>query len=304
MTMDRHRSPTPSAGSFTNGTSAFEAADALVADAIVAVHDRLGRPIVAGLCGAQGSGKSTMAARLATRLQRAGVTTAVLSIDDFYLTRVERAALGRDVHPLLETRGVPGTHDLGLARRTLDGFLGEAGVSPAPRFDKAIDDRAPLADWHQVLTPVSVVILEGWCVGARPTPEDQLEDPINALERDEDVGGRWRRHVNAALMGGYRELFDRLDLRFLLRAPDFAHVHAWRLEQEAGLARASAGSLPPMDAPSITRFIAHYERLTRWILVDEPADVVIDIASNRTPLGWRLGRKTSGLFSSKPDQTV
>nr|WP_321985249.1 hypothetical protein [uncultured Lichenicoccus sp.] len=128
---------------------------------------------------------------MAARLESRGATTAVRSIDDFYLTRVERAALGREVHPLLETRGVPGTHDLDLARRTLDGLLGEAGVSPVPCIDKAIDDRAPLADWHQVRTPVSVLILEGWCVGARLTPEDQLEGRINELERDEDVCGRW-----------------------------------------------------------------------------------------------------------------
>ena len=302
MTMDRCRDATPNAGRFEAGGRAFEAADAIVADAIVAGCNRLGRPIIAGLCGAQGSGKSTMAARLAARLETTGVTTAVLSIDDFYLTRAERADLGRDVHPLLETRGVPGTHDLNLAHRTIGALVSETdGVVAVPRFDKVRDDRAPLTEWPCFRAPVAVVILEGWCVGAHPIPEDDLAGPINALERDEDVGGRWRRHVNAALMGSYRDLFDRLDLRVLLRAPDFAYVHAWRLEQEAGLARASIASLPPMDATSIARFIAHYERLTRWILLDEPADIVIDIAPDRTPLAWRLGRKMGGLSKSEPE---
>ena len=88
--------------------AAFDAADALVVNALRAIHGQLGRPIVAGLCGAQGSGKSTMSARLARHLDAVGLPTAVLSLDDFYLTRAERAAIGRTVHPLLETRGVPG----------------------------------------------------------------------------------------------------------------------------------------------------------------------------------------------------
>lgn len=280
---------------FAPGDAAFEAADRMVADALLARRGRLGRPIVAGLCGAQGSGKSTMSARLAARLERAGVGAAVLSLDDFYLTRAERVALGRDVHPLLETRGVPGTHDVDLACRTIDALVGgAAGIVAVPRFDKTRDDRVLPDGWPRYRTPVPIVILEGWCVGARPLQEADLARPINALERDEDPGGQWRRHLDAALRGAYRELFDRLDIRVLLRAPDFAHVHAWRLEQERGLTRAVADSLPPMDAAAIARFVAHYERLTRWILADKPADIVIDINADRTPLAWRRLDDTVG----------
>ena len=270
-----------------NRDAAFDAADALVAETLLACRARCDRPIVAGLCGAQGSGKSTMSARLAHRLSASGHATAVLSLDDFYLTRAERAGLGRDVHPLLETRGVPGTHDLALARSTIASLVGDTGLVAVPRFDKTRDDRADPALWPSHRAPVSVVILEGWCVAARPIPDADLVRPINALERDEDAGGGWRRHVNAALGAGYRDLFGMLDLRVLLRAPDFACVHAWRLEQEEGLARADGHSLPAMDAPAVARFIAHYERLTRWILADEPADLVIEIDADRTPLRWR-----------------
>jgi D-glycerate 3-kinase len=250
---------------------AFDAADALILETIRAAHERLGRPVLLGLCGAQGSGKSTTATRLAERLDGAGTPCAVLSLDDFYRTRAERAALARDVHPLLETRGVPGTHDVDLAVRTLEAL--RAGDVPLalPRFDKTRDDRAPLESWPRVTAPVAVVILEGWCVGARPMPDAALAGPVNALERDEDADGRWRRHVNEALQGAYDALFRRLDARVLLRAPDFAHVHAWRLEQEQRLARYAASALPAMDDAAIGRFIAHYERLTRWILAEMPA---------------------------------
>jgi D-glycerate 3-kinase len=283
---------TPDAGLFvtTGGNdSAFDAADVLVVDEVLACGERLGRPVVVGLCGAQGSGKSTMSARLARRLDAAGSPSAVLSLDDFYLTRAERAALGRTVHPLLETRGVPGTHDLALARSTIASLVSRQAVVAAPRFDKTLDDRAEPATWQNYHAPVSVVILEGWCVGARPIPDEDLMQPINPLERDEDADGAWRRHVNAALKGEYHALFASLDLRILLRAPDFACVHGWRLEQEMGLARMDGQSMPAMDAPAVARFIAHYERLTRWIIADEPADLVIEIGPDRTPLAWRRG---------------
>ncbi len=269
------------------GANAFDAADRLIAERLVACRTRLGRPILAGLCGAQGSGKSTTAARLRQRLESAGHPTVVLSLDDFYLTRAGRISLGRDVHPLLETRGVPGTHDLDLALATIDALLAGHEVA-LPVFDKTRDDRALPRAWPHSPARVSIVILEGWCVAARPMPEEHLATPVNRLEQEEDGGGEWRRHVNAALSGPYRELFGRLDYRVLLLAPGFEHVHAWRLEQEERLDRVPGSALPSMDAAAVARFIAHYERVTRWILEDQPADLVIGIGPDRTPLTWRF----------------
>lgn len=238
-----------------------------------------------GLSGAQGSGKSTTAARLANRLG-----AVVLSIDDFYLTRAERQALARTVHPLLATRGVPGTHDLGLAERAIRGLLNSDAAVPLPRFDKTRDDRAPESSWPVHSGGAEVVVLEGWCLGARPQPEAALVRPVNALEREEDPDGTWRGFVNAKLEGPYRKLFESFDLGFLLRAPSFDQVFAWRAEQERELERTS-GSLQPMDDQALRRFIAHYERLTRWILQDEPVDLVIPLGPDRAPLGWRPGRR-------------
>src|SRR5689334_11864372 len=86
----------------------------------IASKVRPGRLLTIGINGAQGSGKSTLAALLHDLLEDgAGLRTVVLSIDDFYRTRAERQGLAREVHPLLETRGVPGTHDVALARHVL-----------------------------------------------------------------------------------------------------------------------------------------------------------------------------------------
>ncbi len=252
-------------------SEAWDEADAAATLAIRKVHR--GEPIVAGLAGAQGSGKSTMAPRLASRLSDAGLRTYVLALDDFYLTRDERAELARTVHPLLATRGVPGTHDVGLLADTLGALIAGQAVR-VPMFDKAADDRA---GWRLLDSAADVILLEGWCVGAPPEPAQRLAIPINALERDEDADGAWRTWVNHRLASDYAALFAQLDLRIMLRAPSFDVVLGWRTEQERAL------PFGGMFGSAIERFIDHYERITRWMLEGEPAELVIDLDPTRRP---------------------
>ncbi|MEO6366361.1 MAG: kinase [Steroidobacteraceae bacterium] len=242
--------------------------------------------VVVGLCGAQGSGKSTAAAALCGILEREDLPAVALSIDDFYLPRAERAALARTVHPLLITRGVPGTHDVELAQATIES-LADAEPTLLPSFDKAIDDRRPRSQWQLCQGPMRVLILEGWCVGALPQPAAALTSPVNALERDEDPDGRWRGFVNEALATRYPALFNRLSPLVLLKAPSFEVVQAWRSEQEHKLrdrlAREGGDASRVMDDAAIARFISHYERVTRHILEEMPhrADHVIMLDERR-----------------------
>ena len=261
----------------------IERLHAPLADRIAAVA--MGPAFVVGICGPQGSGKSTTVRVVAALLEARGLKTATLSLDDLYLPLADREALARDVHPLLRTRGVPGTHDVALGLAVLDGLAGEGGTA-LPRFDKAADDRAPVETWPVVEGPVDVVLLEGWCVGARPEPSEALAAPVNALERERDPDATWRAHVNAALAGPYRALFGRLDLLVLFIAPDFATVLAWRREQEAKLrARlAETGQAGrAMGDDEVAVFVQHYERLTRHIAREMPprADIVIALDADR-----------------------
>lgn len=238
------------------------------------VERRTGPGFVVGICGAQGSGKSTLSAVLAHLLEARGLKVAVLSIDDLYLTRAERQVLAAEVHPLLATRGVPGTHDVDLGVQVL-AALAQPARTALPRFDKAADDRAAPETWPVIEGPVEVILFEGWCVGARPQAEAALAAPVNALEREEDAGGAWRAYVNAALAGPYRRLFAPIGYQVLLQAPGFEAVLDWRREQEAKLrARLAAEGRDQglaMDDAGVARFISHYERLTRWILSEMPA---------------------------------
>lgn len=231
-----------------------------------------GRPPVIGLSGAQGVGKTTLLKAFAASSAR----VAGLSIDDVYLTKAERQVLARDVHPLLSTRGPPGTHDLGLLARTLES-LRAGGRTVLPSFDKAADDRRPEADWPVFKGAPDVIVLDGWCVGA--LPEADVSAPVNSLEAEEDPDGVWRRWVNDQLGGPYQAAFDQLDAILFLAAPSFDVVLGWRLQQEAETLGRAMGEA---DRGRIGRFIAHYERITRHMLAGGVrAEVRVDLDEAR-----------------------
>lgn len=105
-------------------------------------------PIVVGINGAQGSGKSTLADLIVLLLRdKFKLNSVALSLDDFYHTKAERQQLSKTIHPLLITRGVPGTHDVSLAIKTIDDLKKQRGGVAIPRFSKAIDDRLPEHQW-------------------------------------------------------------------------------------------------------------------------------------------------------------
>jgi len=240
------------------------------------VHARKSaQPLILGIHGAQGSGKSTLCDFLAFVLNAAhGDRVAVLSIDDFYKTRAERERMARAIHPLFVTRGVPGTHDVGLGLDTL-GDLKNAlpdASTPLPAFDKARDDRRPATEWPLFRGRPDTVLFEGWCVGAAPQAEAALREPVNALERDEDPFGIWRRYANERLRGDYARWFAELDGLIMLRVPGMNCVLGWRGLQESKLAENTAPDETHrlMDPAALRHFVMHYERLTRHCLEEMP----------------------------------
>lgn len=245
-----------------------------------------------GLSGLQGSGKSTLAAQLAAAARARGAEAQVLSLDDAYLGRRDRNRLARDVHPLLRTRGVPGTHDVALLLATIEALRHASAARPArlPRFDKGTDTRLPPSRWRRVTRRPALIVIEGWCLGVPPESDAALAVPVNALERREDRDGRWRRYVNAQLAGEYARLNARLDCLVMLQAPEWSVVTRWRSEQEQALHR--RGAPRAMDAPALRRFLMHYERISRHALAVLPAraDAVVPLDRKRRPGALRLRR--------------
>ena len=242
-----------------------------------------------GIGGGQGAGKSTLAALLVRAGELLGRRVLSLSLDDFYLTRAERSRLATAVHPLFATRGPPGTHDIARLLEVVR-TLKAGGTRPVavPRFDKGADDRAGQTP---VQGPVDTIVLEGWCVGAPAAERGELTVPINALERDEDASGRWRRHINDALTGPYAALRQELDELIFLAVPDLEAVLRWRTEQEQ--------ERPPaqrMAAADLARFIAHYEHITRRMIALLPnrADVVVSLNAGHRVAGLRFRQNHQG----------
>ena len=252
-----------------------------LAERIANHHAAASRSLLIGMNGSQGSGKSTLAALLTQLLAKNfGLKAIALSIDDFYLTREARLLLASQIHPLFETRGVPGTHDVSLMCETLQQLTRKNSEVSIPRFDKSCDDRYPEGEWDKVSSPFDVVIVEGWCLGTPAQAEAALHNPVNDLEAREDPDGHWRRYVNQQIGGRYQDIYQMMDLWIMLQAPSFACVYQWRLEQEEKLAakllagdQQNSSHYRVMTATQISRFIQHYQRLTEHSLDQLPARV-------------------------------
>jgi D-glycerate 3-kinase len=231
------------------------------------------------LSGPQGAGKSTA---LAEAIAALSLPVAGASIDDFYLTHVERMELARQISPLFLTRGPPGTHDLTLLQNTIAALrkAPPGAATPIPVFDKLADDRAPVSDWRSFSGPPAAIVIEGWLMGALPDAGSTGAAPINAVEA-EDRTGDWRRYQEAALAGAYRELWDAADGFCHIVPPDFTCVLGWRLQQEEALWAAKGQPMPAERHDWVIRFIQHYERLTRRMIDGQRragAEIHIDAA--------------------------
>ncbi len=240
------------------------------------------RPVL-GISGLQGSGKSTLAGQLVAAGKHRGVAVVAMSLDDFYLGRRERLALAKNVHPLLATRGPPGTHDLGLAHASFDALMTQQTGETVllPRFDKLFDRRLPPSKWRSTSTRPRLVVFEGWCLGVTPEDEAALPEPINALEREQDAASIWRRYCNHRL-ADYQPLWRRMDRLVFLQPPGFEIVTSWRWQQEQAMQALRPGK-SCMDQKDIERFVQLFERVSRQAMRTLPdlADRVISLDASR-----------------------
>jgi D-glycerate 3-kinase len=235
------------------------------------------------IAGLQGTGKSTLSGQLVELAAARGQTVVALSIDDFYLGHAARQQLGRDIHPLCATRGVPGTHDVALACDVLDALRAGRPVA-LPRFDKIADDRLPRAQWP-VVDRADLVILEGWFLHVPAQAPSELIEPLNALERDEDPDCTWRRWSNASLARDYPPLWSRLDRLLFLQGPGFEIVPQWRWQQEQTL-QAQHPDRQAMTHAQVQRFVQFFERVSRQAMRTLPAIAqrTIRLDARRRPL--------------------
>ena len=233
-------------------------------------YKKKGKTLFLGVSGGQGSGKTTVTGILKIILKKFFKRQIhVSSIDDFYKTLEERNKMSNKIHSLFKTRGVPGTHDINLVKKFFNFIKKEKFRKiKLPKFEKARDDRLKKKYWHSLKKKPEIVILEGWCVGAKPQTNSLIRKPINILEKYEDRDLIWRKYVNEKLKKEYKKLFAMIDYLIFMKVPNFNMVFKWRLLQENKLRKKSYLRTKVMSYNEIKRFIMFYQRITLQMIKD------------------------------------
>ncbi len=244
------------------------------------------KPLIIGLAGGQGTGKTTITSIIFLILKKYfKLNVFIISIDDFYKTRNERKKLSKNKHELLMTRGVPGTHDFEIISQFFKKIKKRKFKTiKLPKFDKSIDDRCNKKMWYKIKSRPDVVILEGWCVGARAQKKSQIKRPINSLEKVKDHDLIWRKYVNTQLSTNYKNLFKELNEIIFLKASNFRLLQKWRVKQEKKLSLQSKNkkNLKIMSKTDIINFMHTYQRITQNMFKDAPnyASITMKLNSN------------------------
>ena len=244
------------------------------------------RPYFVGLAGGQGTGKTTISSLIRIILIKYfKLKVFRISIDDFYKTRKERINLSKRIHPMLLTRGVPGTHDINMM---LDFFRKAKSKKfkrfKLPTFNKAIDDRSNKKKWYDLKNKPDVIIFEGWCVGAKSEKTNTLKKTINSIERVKDHKQIWRKYVNQQLKSKYKNLYSQLNCLIYLKAKNFSLLQKWRLKQERKLLIKSKKNSKSkiMNKKDVLNFMQTYQRITQNMFKNMPkyASIILNLNSN------------------------
>ena len=232
------------------------------------------------LSGSQGSGKSTLAKLLKLVIEKYYTKKVMLlSIDDYYLCKNQRLKLSKKIHPLLLTRGVPGTHDIKALKYHINQFQNQNFPISTPIFNKLKDD---ISKKRKVIHNAQILLLEGWCCGSMPIANQYLFKNINSLENTYDKNTNWRKYYNSLLRNEYKSVFSLFEKKIYIKAPSFKYVLKWRYAQEKNNASKSNNN-KIMNKPILQEFIQHYEKLTKWMMLTMPAktDMLIKIDSSQ-----------------------
>ena len=243
-------------------------------------------PYFIGLAGGQGTGKTTISSILRIILTKYfKLKVFKISIDDFYKTRKDRLYLSKKIHPMLLTRGVPGTHDINIMIKFFKNLKKKKFKKiKLPTFDKSIDDRRSKKNWFIINKRPDVIILEGWCVGARSENNKSLIKTVNSLEKTSDQNMIWRKYVNNNLKRSYKNIFSRLNCLIYLKAKNFKLLQQWRFKQEKKLLIKSKQKKNSkiMNKAGVINFMQTYQRITQNMFKHAPkySSIILNLNSN------------------------
>ena len=235
------------------------------------------------ISGSQGIGKTTILKILNKNFYKFfGKRLLTLSLDDFYYDKPQRKLLSKSVHPLMITRGVPGTHNIKEIFNIIEKFNKSQYPIKIPIFDKLTDSR--IKKKKIIKKKSDILILEGWCCGSPALKKKYLYSNINVLEKKFDKKYIWRNYYNEKLKKEYSKLYKKFDELIYFKPPSFSNVLKWRLSQENNLKKLNKSkSIQGMSKKNILYFIQHYEKITKWMIKTMPrkASLAIYVDKNQ-----------------------
>ncbi|MBG1265019.1 glycerate kinase [Nostoc sp. WHI] len=245
-------------------------------------HQQLGRPLIQGILGGQGTGKTTMCKILSLILDQLGYRTLSLSLDDLYKTYSDRLLLTQQ-DPRLIWRGPPGTHDIDLGLNVLDQIRQLQSPVIVPRFDKSVYGGAGDRTTSEIITGVDIVLFEGWFVGVRPIDADVFDTAPPPILTNEDRA--FALDINLRLHD-YLPLWERLDSLIVLCPTDYRYSLEWRKQAEQQMITAGKSGMSNAEIEQFVNYFwrsLHPELFIKPLVKDATAvDMVIEIHADHS----------------------
>ncbi|MGK7890914.1 MAG: glycerate kinase, partial [Leptolyngbyaceae cyanobacterium] len=245
----------------------------------------LGRPLIQGVLGGQGTGKTTLGTVLSLILVQLGQRVCALSIDDIYKTYGDRCVLKKS-DPRLLWRGPPGTHDVALGVEVLRGIksVDPETVLEVPRFDKSAYQGAGDRTTPEQVQGITIVLFDGWFVGVRPVEPGVFDHAPAPIVTDSDRA--FARDCNQRLQS-YLPLWDELDRLMVLYPTRYQLSQQWRREAEQAM---KASGQDGMSDAEIEQFVTYFWRSLHPDLFINPliqdrdqVNLVVEIDENHCP---------------------
>jgi D-glycerate 3-kinase len=249
---------------------------------IAAQRQVLGKPLIQGILGSQGTGKTTMSRILALILKHLGYRTLSLSLDDLYKTYSDRLLLMQQDSRLV-WRGPPGTHDVYLALSVLDQIDQSKSPVIVPRFDKSAHGGAGDRTTPEVITnPIDIVLLEGWFVGVKPINSTAFITAPPPILTDADR--KFAADMNNQLKN-YLPLWERLDSLIVLYPTDYRYSLAWRKQAERQMIAAGKSGMTDAEIVEFVNYFwrsLHPELFINPLIQSSAVDIVIEINADHS----------------------
>ncbi|WP_026733756.1 glycerate kinase [Fischerella sp. PCC 9605] len=245
-------------------------------------RQKLGRPLIQGILGGQGTGKTTMCQVLSLILRHLGYHALSLSLDDLYKTYRDRQILQQQ-DPRLIWRGPPGTHDVELGLTVLDRIRNCELPVAVPRFDKSAHGGAGDRTTPEIVANADIVLFEGWFVGVQPIDPAVFDRPPPPIFTAEDKA--FARDMNHKLYD-YLPLWQRLDSLIVLYPKDYRLCVEWRKQAERQMIAAGKSGMSDAEIEQFVNYfwLSLHPELFIKPLVESPklVDLVIEVNSDHS----------------------